>query len=310
MFRDEDKIIRILQKYIHSSSIGDDVAYLKKIKNCIITTDQLIENTHFSWKYFTPKNLANKLFHVNLSDILVKNGTPKYALLNLTLNPKKKIFSKIKDFSIALGERFKEHGITLIGGDTTQGSLEMFSLTLLGTTKKIIPRKSNKIKQKDLLICLGNIGMSQWTFEQLRKKKLPQNTTHLFHTEPKCNAEHIKKFISLKPIVAMDQSDSVYETIEILANDNFLRLNVFVDKIPLHSCLDEVLPQKKIKYSLTSAEDLSWFFITSSKQIIKPPFYVIGEVLDILDKKSIVNYYNKNKKINEKSFVKNIYTHF
>ena len=51
----EEKIIGYFTK--NYKKIGDDCAYLSQTKQ-LISTDTLVENTHFDLKYFTPKNIA------------------------------------------------------------------------------------------------------------------------------------------------------------------------------------------------------------------------------------------------------------
>lgn len=77
----EEKIIKYFTK--NYNKIGDDCAYLSQTKQ-LISSDTLVENIHFDLKYFTPKNIAHRLFTANYSDIQSSGGKPKYVLLNLS----------------------------------------------------------------------------------------------------------------------------------------------------------------------------------------------------------------------------------
>ena len=98
----EEKIIKYFTK--NYNKIGDDCAYLSQTKQ-LISSDTLVENIHFDLKYFTPKNIAHRLFTANYSDIQSSGGKPKYVLLNLSFPNKN--FKNSKDEVLKLyDERF------------------------------------------------------------------------------------------------------------------------------------------------------------------------------------------------------------
>ena len=122
----EEKIIKYFTK--NYNKIGDDCAYLSQTKQ-LISSDTLVENIHFDLKYFTPKNIAHRLFTANYSDIQSSGGKPKYVLLNLSFPNKNFRFVNkiIKNF-----HRYcLKYGIEIIGGDTTASDKIFLSLTII-----------------------------------------------------------------------------------------------------------------------------------------------------------------------------------
>src|SRR3989344_2369998 len=67
--------------------IGDDAAVLEYDKNnyLLFTTDALIEDSHFSLKYFTPEQIGGKAIEQNVSDIAAMGGMPRFAVISLSL---------------------------------------------------------------------------------------------------------------------------------------------------------------------------------------------------------------------------------
>ena len=59
--------------------IGDDAAVIEK--NLIVTTDTLVENNHFSRKYFSPEQIGKKAVEVNVSDLVVMGGKSMYMVV-------------------------------------------------------------------------------------------------------------------------------------------------------------------------------------------------------------------------------------
>src|SRR5476649_2716019 len=69
------------------TGIGDDCAVISQEngQSLLVTTDMLVENTHFLKHETSPEDLGYKTLAVNLSDIAAMGGTPKYAFLSMAL---------------------------------------------------------------------------------------------------------------------------------------------------------------------------------------------------------------------------------
>ena len=172
----EEKIIKYFTK--NYNKIGDDCAYLSQTKQ-LISSDTLVENIHFDLKYFTPKNIAHRLFTANYSDIQSSGGKPKYVLLNLSFPNKNFRFVNkiIKNF-----HRYcLKYGIEIIGGDTTASDKIFLSLTIISDAinkNKIIKRSQAKINDK--IYTFSGIGYSKLGFMNIYKNlKLPKDISAL-----------------------------------------------------------------------------------------------------------------------------------
>src|SRR6187549_3342176 len=65
--------------------VGDDAAAVETGPLTLVTTDALVEGTHFRREWTAPRLLGRKAFSVNLSDIAAMGGVPRYATVSLVL---------------------------------------------------------------------------------------------------------------------------------------------------------------------------------------------------------------------------------
>jgi thiamine-monophosphate kinase len=110
--------------------VGDDAALVLvgSGMELAISTDMLVSGTHF-FADTDPYMLGHKALAVNLSDMAAMGAQPRWATLALSLPAEDKVW--LEGFSagfFALADKFK---VELIGGDTTQGPLNL-SITIMG----------------------------------------------------------------------------------------------------------------------------------------------------------------------------------
>ena len=67
--------------------VGDDAAVVRRgAGDLVLSTDALVEGTHFDRAMSTPRDIGYKAIAVSLSDIAAMAGSPRYALCALTLS--------------------------------------------------------------------------------------------------------------------------------------------------------------------------------------------------------------------------------
>lgn len=150
-------------KQFKNKFIGDDAAIIKK---WAISKDIFCENTHFKRDWLSYKQIGKKAMLVNISDAIVMNAKPKYALLGLSL-PKDISKKEAKDLTKGINQVAKKYNIKIIGGDTTSSEQIFISITILAKIKKFaICRK--KLKNGDLLCFTGKLGGSLRDLNRLK----------------------------------------------------------------------------------------------------------------------------------------------
>src|SRR4030042_1586103 len=116
--------------------VGDDCAVLQYTPDrlILVTTDMMVENDHFSTTWQTPYQIGMKLMEVNVSDIVCKGGSPKFAFLSMCLT-KDISYEFVEELYRGLYASADKHGVLLVGGDTTHGGQLVFNIALLGEVK-------------------------------------------------------------------------------------------------------------------------------------------------------------------------------
>lgn len=110
--------------------VGDDAALIKPRSGyeLAISVDMLVAGTHFL-PDTDPVALGHKALAVNLSDMAAMGAKPRWVLLSLSLPQADEVW--LEQFSGGFMALADEHGVELIGGDTTRGPLNL-SITILG----------------------------------------------------------------------------------------------------------------------------------------------------------------------------------
>lgn len=115
-------------------SVGDDAAIVAvpDTMELAISVDTMVSGVHF-FPDVSPAKLAHKILAVNLSDMAAMGAEPKWATMALSISRFDNDW--LKAFSKALKNTASRFNIQIIGGDTTQGPLNL-SITIMGLLPK------------------------------------------------------------------------------------------------------------------------------------------------------------------------------
>ena len=198
--------------------IGDDAAVIGQL---LYSQDAFFENIHFKRSWMSLFQIAQKAMLINISDAIVMNAVPKYALLTVAIP---KSFNKIELEELANGflSVAKEYNIDIIGGDTISNIKLDISITIISKVKKPIFRKG--LKENNLLAFTGNLGNSKRDLNRLlRDSKINRNSKFI---KPKLNS---KFFYEIAPFIniALDISDGLYFELERVSKANKLTFKFF-----------------------------------------------------------------------------------
>ncbi len=110
--------------------VGDDCALLAPSPGMqlAVSTDMLLEGRHFS-PQDSPAGLGHKSLAVNLSDLAAMGATPRWTTLAIALPEANDAW--LTAFARGFFRMADQHGIELVGGDTTRGALTL-SITVIG----------------------------------------------------------------------------------------------------------------------------------------------------------------------------------
>ncbi len=150
-----DKTLSNINPQILASYHDDAAIELNTSTYTVISTDMLIEHTHFP-KNMTHYQMGEKIVTVNVSDIISMNAIPSAIVISMALNPNMTV-EEFDDMIDGILHKCEEYGITLIGGDLNQNEEIILSATAMGKINKNIKLQSN-INDNDLIAITGELG--------------------------------------------------------------------------------------------------------------------------------------------------------
>src|SRR5258706_2625639 len=142
--------------------IGDDAAVLRLAANSetLVTVDLLVEDVDFKLEYTPPRWLGHKALAVSLSDIAAMGGRPRFSLLSLGI-PRACGEGFWEDFFDGYFELAGQHGVTLIGGDTSSAPDRLaIDSIVLGECRRGAAVLRGGARVGDDIYITGSIGAS------------------------------------------------------------------------------------------------------------------------------------------------------
>ena len=256
----EQQILNLIRKMIPKSRkyLHDDAAIIEK--NLIVTTDTLVENTHFTLKDYTPEEIGWKALAGNLSDIAAMGGKPLYALVSLSL-PKNTKIKWIQDLYKGILSCAKKYKTQIVGGNLTKSKEINITITVIGKAVVKMPRQGvstrSNAKPGDIVFVTG-------TFGNALKKPIPQIAL---------GQKIVGACLKHAPAL-MDSSDGLADCLIQIANESKVKIVVEESKIPF---------VKNINLALYKGEDyelVGTASVNDCKKLSKiKQIKIIGKVL-------------------------------
>ena len=144
------------------AGIGDDCAVLpqRSGRDTLVSTDLLIEGTHFLREDIPPYRLGWKSAAVNVSDIAAMGGKPVATFLSVAL-PADLDASWTDEFLRGYGDLSGRFGVALLGGDTTASPDRIcINVAVLGECPSGTARLRSHAQAGDLVCVTGPLGDS------------------------------------------------------------------------------------------------------------------------------------------------------
>lgn len=286
-------------------SVGDDCAItsIPTGYQLAITTDTLVEGTHFL-PSISPADLAYKSVAVNLSDLAAMGATPAWVSLALTLPEIKEAW--LAEFSQSLFAILDRYGVSLIGGDTTKGSL---SITL--TAQGFLPENQglfrHQAKAGDWIFVSGFLGDSAAGLDLLLQNRKIENESDRYfiqrHLHP---TPRVELGLALRSFsgCALDISDGLLADLGHILERSQVGAEIYLENLPLsrHLCTQYEQTQAE-KFALTGGEDYELCFTVSEEkreemeQVLRSQGIKVTCIGKILPQTSGLNLLKNGKKM-------------
>ena len=136
--------------------VGDDCALLQvpERRQLAVTIDTLVEGVHFEADA-DPVSVGHKSLAVNLSDLAAMGAEPAWVTLALTLPRPDEAW--LAGFAQGFGALAADHGVALVGGDTTRGPLSI-TVQAHGFVEPGRALRRSGARPGDLVYVTGTLG--------------------------------------------------------------------------------------------------------------------------------------------------------
>lgn len=248
--------------------IGDDAALFEGAGLWAISTDSLVEGVHFL-ETDAPGKVAHKCVAVNFSDMAAMGCRPRFFLLNLHV-PARVDSRWLEDFKTRLYEDLREHGVSLIGGDTCSAGDGRLSLvgTVLGQPFAGDPVLRSGAKCGDTIVVTGaGLGGSY-----------PQR--HLDFSPRLAWSEWLCRHLG--PSAMMDISDGLLQDLGHILKQSGVGAELDLWRVPIHP---EVSGEDRLERALRDGEDFELLFTCRQEAIpalaaCPFPLHAIGTIVE------------------------------
>jgi thiamine-monophosphate kinase len=266
--------------------IGDDAAVVTHTgKKEVVTTDTMVENTHFVYETVDFRDLGWKSLATNYSDIAAMGCTPFYSVVNLGLRPTQKI-SDIEDIYKGLCDLTNEMGGAIIGGDIVKSDTFFISITVTGFSENDNILTRNGAQVGDYIFVTGHLGCSKAGLEIILNtpERIDLNENIHFmksHTRPTPRVKEGLELSNAGITTAMDISDGLLNDLKKMCDSSKVGANIFIESLPADDHLKNRYPEKWDEMVISGGEDYELLFTANTEMIFNLNDFSNSELISI-----------------------------
>lgn len=250
--------------------IGDDAAVIGGTfpngDYLLVTTDMLVESSHFHRSWTTPQQIGAKSVACNVSDIAAMGGSPTFMFISMALVADTEV-EWVEGLYRGMSDACRRYGVVLAGGDTTHGEAVTISITLLGRVSPENLRLRSHARPGDVLCVTGPLGGSAAGLAMLSAGLEPPPDLKQKHLAPGCR-------IDAAPLIAplaramIDISDGLAAEVNHICDQSGTGAEIIVADIPLDSSVRDAARatgNQALNFALSGGEDFELLFSISSQ---------------------------------------------
>lgn len=271
--------------------IGDDCAVFPQESgfDTLVSTDMLVEGTHFLADDIEPFRLGWKSAAVNFSDIAAMGGSPVGSFLALAL-PRKLPEQWEDEFLRGYRQVSERFGFPLLGGDTTASSDRIcICITVVGKVESGAAKLRSSALPGDLVCVTGNLGESAAGLEAILRK-MPRNglVQRLIdrHYLPLPRMEEGRELAGGGGVHAMmDISDGIGSDLRHILEESGVGAEIDVSSIPISGdlalfCREHGLDALELACSGGEDYELLFTVAPECEPLLKVEHSVIGRITE------------------------------
>jgi thiamine-monophosphate kinase len=234
-FTREQELVGAIKSWTDSPFIGDDCAVVDD--GDLLTTDTLVEGTHFLLPLIALQDLGWKSIAVNLSDIAAMAGRPRNLLVSITVPPHldQEAFTQLYEGMIECSKTYKTQ---IVGGDLTKGAALTLGITVHGKVHENGCLLRSGAKPGDLVVVTGDFGASKaglWVLlNQLDNvSDYPHSIAAHIHPLPRlCESWSMVRRTGNRGAL-MDASDGLADALSQICRASHVGMDIDLEKLPI-----------------------------------------------------------------------------
>lgn len=285
--------------------IGDDGALLQVSpgRQLVVSTDMLVSGTHF-FAEAAPNLVGWKSLAVNISDMAAMGASPRWATLAIAMPS---INSEwLMGFSEGFFRCAKEFGVSLIGGDTTQGPLTI-SVTIMGEVPIGHALRRDGAKVGDDIWVSGHLGDAALALSALYgKHTIPPDALSQLRKQLEIPQPRVSLGLALRDIAhsAIDISDGLVADLGHILQASKTDAEIMWSRIPRSQTFTHHVPQGQVhEMALAGGDDYELCFTAPAdrhEQIkllsvkLDVPLTCVGKILPQSGKEPLVTTMGEN----------------
>ena len=238
--------------------VGDDGAVLQPTPGTeqVQVTDTLVEGVHFPAN-ISARDIGYRAVAVNLSDIAAMAARPRWMTLALTLWDKDEGW--VEAFAAGLYEAAAEHGVSLVGGDTTQGDSVVITLHISGEVDEGGALLRSGAQPGDTVFVTGTVGDAAAGLELLHEGVVDGELVRRFLRPTARIATGLR--LGGNAHAAIDLSDGLVADLKKLLDASGVGAVLEIDKVPLSDALRSCFDIDSARqFALTGGDDYELCF--------------------------------------------------
>jgi thiamine-monophosphate kinase len=254
--------------------IGDDCAVLRRGPVLeVLTTDCLVEGTHFESGWLSMKDVGWKVMAVNVSDVAAIGGIPRHALVTLFL-PDAFEIKQVDDIYEGMEECGEVTGVNIVGGDIvrTRGPFAIsVTLSVVCERDQLVLRSG--ARQGDLVVVTGTLGDASVGMRLMHEGWGSEYTTaaecvsRYQHPAPRLT-EARTIIQNLQPSAMIDISDGLLSDLWHIMDASGVGAVLDAESIPIGRCVLDYFQgdrEEALSEAMGGGEDYELLFTISNR---------------------------------------------